>query len=76
MKIEENSVLIVIDVQGGDMTGTWSENLQAAMEADRKMVENAKRVLDVFRAKKIPVIQLKEVHRKDMVDFGRELDGT
>lgn len=76
MKIEENSVLIVIDVQGGGMTGTWSENLQAAMEANRKMVENAKRVLDVFRAKKIPVVQLKEVHRKDMVDFGRELDGT
>lgn len=39
-------------------------------------IRNAKRVLDVFRAKKLPVIQIKEVHRKDMVDFGRELDGS
>ncbi len=29
-----------------------------------------------FRAKKLPVIQIKEVHRADMVDFGRELDGS
>lgn len=39
-------------------------------------IRNAKRVLDVFRAKKLPVIQIKEVHRPDMVDFGRELDGS
>lgn len=26
--------------------------------------------------KKLPVIQIKEVHRPDMVDFGRELDGS
>lgn len=28
------------------------------------------------REKKLPVIQVKEVHRPDMVDFGRELDGS
>ena len=39
-------------------------------------VGNAKRVLDVFRKKGLPVIQVKEVHRADMVDFGRELDGA
>ncbi|MDO5422691.1 MAG: isochorismatase family cysteine hydrolase [Eubacteriales bacterium] len=39
-------------------------------------IRNGKRVLDVFRAKKLPVIQIKEVHRPDMVDFGRELDGS
>lgn len=40
------------------------------------VIRNGKRVLDVFRAKKLPVIQIKECHRPDMVDFGRELDGS
>ena len=39
-------------------------------------IRNAKRVLDVFRANKLPVIQVKEAHRPDMIDFGRELDGS
>ena len=39
-------------------------------------IRNARRVLDVFRAQKRPVIHIKEVHRPDMVDFGRELDGS
>ena len=61
------------------MTGAWSSqgfDVSEAQEMDRIMVENAKRVLDVFRAKKLPVIQFKEVHRKNHVDFGRELDGA
>ena len=41
-----------------------------------RRIRNAKRVLDVFRRLKLPVIQIKEVHRADMVDFGRELDGS
>lgn len=40
------------------------------------VIRNGKRVLEVFRAKKLPVIQIKECHRPDMVDFGRELDGS
>ncbi|MCH3990038.1 MAG: cysteine hydrolase [Lactobacillus sp.] len=39
-------------------------------------IKNAKRVLDVFRTRHLPVIQVKEVHRANMVDFGRELDGA
>lgn len=76
MQIEEKSALLVIDVQGGDMTGSWGSGMEEAEELDRQMIRNAKRVLDVFRAKHLPVIQVKEVHRKDHVDFGRELDGS
>lgn len=76
MKIEERSALLVIDVQGGDMTGSWGAGMEEAEELDRKMIVNAKKVLDVFRAKHLPVIQVKEVHRKNHVDFGRELDGS
>ena len=76
MQIEERSALLVIDVQGGDMTGSWKAGMEEAEELDRKMIVNAKKVLDVFRAKHLPVIQVKEVHRKNHVDFGRELDGS
>ena len=36
----------------------------------------AKQVLAAARAVGLPIIHTKEVHRKEMVDFGRELDGA
>ena len=73
MKIAERSALLVIDIQQEDFREMREDNLNyPAWDC----IRNAKRVLDVFRAKKLPVIQIKEVHRPDMVDFGRELDGS
>ena len=37
-------------------------------------IRSARRVLDVFRARCLPVIHVQEAHRADRVDFGRELD--
>lgn len=73
MKIEKNSALLVIDIQQEDFKELREENLNAP---EWTCIRNARRVLDVFRAKKLPVIQVKEVHRADRVDFGRELDGS
>lgn len=73
MKISKNSALLVIDIQQEDFRGMTPENSDAP---EWKCIRNAKRVLDVFRANNLPVIQIKEVHRPDMVDFGRELDGA
>ena len=73
MEIEKKSALLVIDIQQEDFMGMSEENLDAP---EWTSIRNAKRVLDVFRAKKLPVIQVKEVHRPDMVDFGCELDGA
>lgn len=73
MKIKEKSALLVIDIQQADFQELTDENLQ---EPRWDCIRNARRVLDVFRAEKLPVIQIKEVHRPDMVDFGRELDGS
>ena len=73
MDIEKGSALLVIDIQQED----FAEMDEANMEAPEwECIRNAKRVLNVFRAKGLPVIQIKEVHRADMVDFGRELDGS
>ena len=41
--------------------------------ADR--MASARSLIDKARAIKVPVIFIQEVHREDMVDFGRELDG-
>lgn len=73
MELEQNCALLVIDIQQED----FMEMNESNMEEPRwDVIRNSKRVLDVFREKKLPVIQIKECHRSDMVDFGRELDGS
>ena len=73
MKLEKRCALLVIDIQQEDFMEMNESNRD---EPRWGAIRNGKRVLDVFRAKKLPVIQIKECHRPDMVDFGRELDGS
>jgi nicotinamidase-related amidase len=40
-----------------------------------QQVERVVRVVDACRAAGVPVVFSQEVHRRDLVDFGRELDG-
>ena len=67
MKIEEKSALLVIDIQQEDFKEMDENNMEAP---EWNCIRNAKKVLDIFRAKKLPVIQIKEVHRPDMVGTG------
>ena len=73
MNLEKNCALLVIDIQQEDFMEMNDSNFN---DSRWNVIKNGKRVLDVFRAKKLPVIQIKECHRPDMVDFGRELDGS
>ncbi|WP_418463263.1 isochorismatase family protein [Frisingicoccus sp.] len=73
MKLDKSCALLVIDIQQEDFTEMNESNMD---EPRWTCIRNGKRVLDVFRAKKLPVIHIKECHRPDMVDFGRELDGS
>lgn len=73
MKLEENCALLVIDIQQEDFLDMNESNID---DPRWSVIKNGKRVLDVFRAKRLPVIQIKECHRPNMVDFGRELDGS
>lgn len=72
-EIREKSALLVIDIQQEDFMEMNENNMG---DPRWTVIRSGKRVLDVFRAKKLPVIQIKECHRPDMVDFGRELDGS
>lgn len=59
-------------MQAGIFTG---EDPLVIVGADA-ILPRTQKVLAAARAAKIPIIHTKEVHRKEMVDFGRELDGT
>lgn len=63
--------LLMIDFQQDFFTGGPLQAVGAS-----EVLPKAKQVLAAARAAGIPIIHTKEVHRKEMVDFGRELDGT
>ena len=76
--IEGRAALIVIDIQAE----TFLDDLENDDRAIDCMPDYAERMLkarpaiDKARECNIPVIFIQEAHRPDLVDFGRELDGS
>ena len=69
--IEGRAALIVVDMQkGGPDSGI------PYMPGGDERVRRARLVVDAARAAGVPVVFFQEVHRRNMVDFGRELDGV
>ena len=68
----KRTALICIDLQAGVLTGDCTLSYVGTAE----LLPKAKQVLAAARQAKLPIIHCKEVHRKEMVDFGRELDGA
>ena len=72
--IEGRPVLVVIDIQGGASTSDepsaipFMNGYEAAMDRVPALVEQA-------REAGVPIVFFQEAHRRDLVDFGRELDG-
>lgn len=73
MNIDKKSALLVIDIQQEDFIEMKENDIE---NPAWDCIRNAKRVLDVFRKNGLPVIKVKEVHRADLTDIGRELDGS
>ena len=75
--IEGRAALIVIDIQAGTF-----ENKSDDERAIPHMPDYAERmlksrlVIDKARECDVPVIFIQEIHRANLVDFGRELDGV
>lgn len=69
MKLEQDCALLVIDIQQEDFVEMNESNWD---DPRWDCIRNGKRVLDVFRKLGLPVIQIKEVHRPNGVDFGRD----
>lgn len=76
MKIPENSALLLVDVQESKVPIA----VYQGEEQQKKIAyyhENMKKVVDFFRQKKgFPIVHIIELHRDDLSDFGRELDGA
>lgn len=67
--------LIVIDIQKSAFMDTYDNGIPH-MPGYRDNMYRARKVIDAARAAAVPVIFFQEAHRPDMVDFGRELDGS
>lgn len=70
-----NPVLLVIDIQKSSFLDNYDGGIPK-MPNHRQALARARTVIDAARASDVPVIFFQEAHRPNMVDFGRELDGT
>jgi nicotinamidase-related amidase len=73
MLIPENSALIVIDAQKGLLLPEGKQPMPCVDV--RNAIGQIAQVIREFRGLKLPIIHFRELHRKELVDFGRELDG-
>jgi nicotinamidase-related amidase len=68
-------VLIVVDIQRGYGMSAEEMGIEL-MGGQAEMIGNAERIVAAARDAAIPVVFFQEAHRRDGVDFGRELDGN
>lgn len=73
--IEGNAALIVIDIQASTFIDDSKERAIANMPGFKERMLEARVAIDKARKCDIPVVFIQEIHRKDLSDFGRELDG-
>ena len=73
--IEGRPALIVVDIQALTFDETIRHRAIPNMPGYKERMLKARRLIDKAREQDIPVIFIQEVHRPDLVDFGRELDG-
>ncbi len=69
-----NPVLLVIDIQMGAFLE--QEGGIPHMPGYSENMLRARSVVDAAHENDIPVVFIQEIHRRDMVDYGRELDGS
>lgn len=78
--IEGQAVLIVIDIQESDFLQVGEEDGKSqaipAMPGYLERVARTRELVEVAHEIGIPIVFVKEIHRPDHVDFGRELDGS
>lgn len=66
-----STALLIIDFQADFLNGSSIQ-----IVGTDEVLPKAKKVLATAREIGLPIIHTQEVHRQEMVDFGRELDGA
>jgi nicotinamidase-related amidase len=73
--IRGRPVLVVIDIQGGESTGSAPSALPF-MPGYQERMDRAPALIDKARECTVPIVFFQEAHRRNLIDFGRELDGA
>ncbi len=73
--IEGKPALIVIDIQKSTFIDDSVERSIDNMPGYKDRMIAARALVDAAHDADIPVIFIQEIHRSDLIDFGRELDG-
>ncbi len=75
--IEGQPVLVVIDIQGGagDIDDDAPSSMPFMADYDDYM-DRAPALIQKARDCNVPIVFFQEAHRRNLIDFGRELDGA
>ncbi|MEM7029786.1 MAG: cysteine hydrolase [Chloroflexota bacterium] len=75
--IEGQPVLVVIDIQGGEPDpASDTPSALPFMPGYQARMDQAPALIEKARECDIPIVFFQEAHRRDLIDFGRELDGA
>jgi nicotinamidase-related amidase len=75
--VPENSVLLVVDVQGGVLSDdSGGIPKMSGIEGRMARVQRIRELVSAARRNDVPVVFIQEVHKRSGIDFGRELDGA
>ncbi|WP_104106627.1 isochorismatase family cysteine hydrolase [Nocardioides sp. 616] len=69
MNIQGKTALVVVDFQGGDLSGPF-----CTYTAEQR--DKAEAIVAACRESDVPVVWIQEVHKPHLTDIGRELDGS
>lgn len=75
MQLHGRTALIVIDVSKGEVAPSGDGGIPI-MAGGAERHERTRRIIAAARAAGIPPVFIQEVHKRSLVDFGRELDGV
>lgn len=70
-----NPVLLVVDIQKGSFLPRSKSSTIEFMSDEVERYSRARTLVDAARASQVPVIFIQEIHRRNRIDYGRELDG-
>lgn len=69
-------VLLVIDIQKGCFLPRRATTTLDLMDDSATRYRRARLLVDAARRNGVPIVFVQEAHRRDHIDFGRELDGA
>jgi nicotinamidase-related amidase len=76
MNVVGNAVLIVVDIQGGSVESAESRTEIPHMPGRADRAPRQRELVRRARERDIPVVWIQEVHKPNLIDIGRELDGA